>query len=86
MRYLDHNNLNNYWLVSDLYLVDKVLKKPPPNFPPTSAHTISMKLLCQYIVLGMALKVVDDLLLSLNKDNMSMLALLDFSSAFDTFN
>ena len=30
------------------------------------------------------LKVVDDLLLSLNKGNISVLALLDFSSAFDT--
>ena len=30
------------------------------------------------------LKVVDDLFLSLDKDNISVLALLDFSSAFDT--
>ena len=30
------------------------------------------------------LKVVDDLFLSLNKGNISVLALLDFSSAFDT--
>ena len=30
------------------------------------------------------MKVVDDLFFSLNKGNMSTLALLDFSSAFDT--
>ena len=30
------------------------------------------------------LKVVNDLFRSLNKDNISVLALLDFSSAFDT--
>ena len=30
------------------------------------------------------LKVVNDLFLSLNKGNLSVLALLDFSSAFDT--
>ena len=30
------------------------------------------------------LKVVNDLFLSLNKGNISVLALLDFSSAFDT--
>ena len=58
-----------------------------PKFHPTSTHTISTELPRQHIVLVIALKqlsiVVTDLFLSLNKDNMSMLALLDFSSAFD---
>ena len=56
-----------------------------PKFLPTSTHIILTILVNQHIVLVTAfLKVVNDLFLSLNKGNISVLALLDFSSAFDT--
>ena len=58
-----------------------------PKFLPTSTHTIFAILVNQHIVLVTApLKVVNDLFLSLDKGNISVLALLDFSSAFDTIN
>ena len=59
-----------------------------PKFLPNSTHTIFTILVNQHIVLVTALnallKVVSDRFLSLNKGNISALALLDFSSAFDT--
>ena len=56
-----------------------------PKFLPTSTLTIFTILVNQHIVQVTALlKVVNDLFLSLNKGNISVLALLDFSSAFDT--
>ena len=56
-----------------------------PKFLPFSTHTIFAILVNQHIVLVTApLKVVNDLFLSLNIGNMSVLALFDFSSAFDT--
>ena len=59
-----------------------------PKFLPTSTLTIFTILVNQHIVqvtaLTALLKVVNDLFLSLNKSNISVLALLDFSSAFDT--
>ena len=51
---------------------------------PTSTHTIFIILISQHIVLDTALKVVHGQFLSTTKGNMSVLALLDFSSAFDT--
>ena len=55
-----------------------------PKFLPNSTLTISTILVNQHIVQVTALKVVNDLLLSLSKGNICVLALLDFSSAFDT--
>ena len=56
-----------------------------PKFLPTSTLTIFTILVNQHIIQVTALlKVVNDLFLSLNKGNISVLALLDFSSAFDT--
>ena len=55
-----------------------------PKFHPTSTLTIFTILVNQHIVQVAALKVVNDLFLSLIKGNISVLALLDFSSAIDT--
>ena len=55
-----------------------------PKFLPTSTPTIFTILVNQHIVQVTALKVVNDLFLFLNKGNISVLALLDFSSSFDT--
>ena len=56
-----------------------------PKFLPTSTLTIFTILVNQHIVQVTALlKVVNDLFLSLSKGNISVLALLDFSSAVDT--
>ena len=55
------------------------------KFLPTLTHTIFAILFNQHIVLVIALlKVVNDLFRSLDKGNISVLALLDFSSAFGT--
>ena len=54
-------------------------------FLPTLTHTIFTILVNQHIVLVTALlNVVNDLFCSLDKGNMSVLALLDFSSALNT--
>ena len=59
-----------------------------PKFLPTSTHNLYNT--CQsayrpgHSTETALLKVVNDLFLSLNKGNISVLALLDFSSAFDT--
>ena len=53
------------------------------KFLPTSTPTIFTILVNQHIVQVTALKVVNDLFLSLIKGNISSLALLDFSSALD---
>ena len=61
-----------------------------PKFLPTSTLTIYAILANQHIghighrTETALLKVVNDLFLSLNKGNISVLALLDFSSALDT--
>ena len=53
-------------------------------FLPTSTLTIYALVVNQNIVHVTALKVVDDLFLTHSKGNISVLALLDFSSAFDS--
>ena len=59
-----------------------------PKFLPTSTHnhynTCQSAYRPGHSTETALLKVVNDLLLSLNKGNISVLALLDFSSAFDT--
>ena len=57
-----------------------------PKILPTSAHTI-FTILFNHIghsIKTALLKVINDLFLSLKKGNMSVLALIDFSSASDT--
>ena len=86
---LDHNDLNNYRPVSNLCLTAKMLEKHTSSF---FLPQLSQSL--QYLSIRIyrpghstettLLKVVNDLFLSLNKGNKSVLALLDFSSAFDT--
>ena len=59
-----------------------------PKFLPTSTHNLYNTCKSAYrpghSTVTALLKVVNDLFLSLNKGNISVLALLDFSSAFDT--
>ena len=86
----DHNDLNNYRLVSNLRFIAKILEKlvlsqvssylnsrNPYNTYQSAyrpVHSTETALL----------KVDNDLYLSRNKGKISVLALLDFSSAFDT--
>ena len=87
---LDHNDLNNYPPVYDLCFIAKILEKLVLTH--VSSYLISHNLYYAYQsaycpghnTQTALLKVVDDLFLSLNKGNISVLALLDFSSAFDT--
>ena len=89
-RCLDHNDLNNYLPVSNLCTIAKILEKlvlsqvstyfishnPYNTFQSTYHPRQSTE--------TALLKAVDDLFHSLNKGNMSVLSLLDFSSAFDS--
>ena len=88
-RCLDHNDFNNYRPVSNLCFIAKILEKLVyPKFLPTSTHNFYNT--CQsayrpgHSTETALLKVVNDRLLSPNKGNISVLALFDFSSAFDT--
>ena len=87
-RCLDHNDLNNYR--PNLCFIAKILEKL--DLSQVSSYLNSHNL---YNTVHSAycpghstetalLKVVKNLFLSLNKGNISVLALLDFSSAFDT--
>ena len=87
---LDHNDLNNYWPVFNLCFIAKILEKLVLSQVSSylNSHNLCNTFQSAYC-LGHStetalLKVVNDLLLSLNKGNKSVLALLDFSSAFDT--
>ena len=82
--------MNNYRLVSNLCFTAKILEKHV--LPQVSSYLNSHNLYntCQsayrpgHSTEIALLKVVNDLFLSLNKGNISVLDLLDFSSAFDT--
>ena len=82
--------MNNYRPVSNLCFIAKILEKLV--LPQVSSYLNSHNLYntCQsacrpgHSTETALLKVVNDLFLSLNKGNISVLALLDFSSAFDT--
>ena len=78
----NRNELNNYRPVSNLCFIAKILSYP--KFLPTSTLTIFTIYRPRHSNETALLKVVNDLSLSLNKGNISVLALLDFSSAFDT--
>ena len=89
-RCLDHNDLNNYRTVSNLCFIAKILEKLVLSQVSSYLNSHNLSNSCQSAYRpGLStetalLKAVDDLYLSLNKGNMSVLALLDFSSAFDT--
>ena len=90
MRCLDHNDLNNYRPVSNLCFIAKILEKLVLFQVSSYLNSHNLYNTCQsayppgHSTETALLKVVNDLFLSLNKGNLSVLALLDFSSAFDT--
>ena len=89
-RCLDYNDLNNYRPVSNLRFIAKILEKLVLSQVSSYLKTHNLHNTCQsayrpaHSTETALLEVVNDLLLSLNKGNISVLALLDFSSAFDT--
>ena len=86
----DHNYLNNYRPASNLYSIAKILEKFLLSQVSSYLNSHNLCNTCQsaycpgYSTETAFLKVVNDLFLSLNKGNISVLALLNFSSAFDT--
>ena len=89
-RCLDHNDLNNYRPVSNLCFIAKILENLVLSQVSSYLNSHNLYNTCQsayrpgHSTETALLKVVNDLFLSLNKGNISVLALLDFSSAFDT--
>ena len=89
-RCLDHNDLNNYRPVYNLCFIDKILEKLVLSQVSSYLNSYNLYNTCQsayspgHSTETALLKVVYDLFLSLSKGNISVLALLDFSSAFDT--
>ena len=89
-RCIDHNFFNNYRPVSNLCFIVKILETLVLSHVYSYLNSNNLYNTCQSAYrpghsTGTALlKVVNDLFLSLNKGNISVLALLDFSSAFDT--
>ena len=87
---LDHNDLNNYRPVSNLCFIDKILERLVLSQVSSYLNSHNLYNNCQSAYRPgnstetALLKVANDLFLSINKDNISELALLDFSSAFDT--
>ena len=87
---LDHNDLNNYRPVPNLCFIAKVLEKLVLSHVSSYLNSHNLYNTCQsayrpgHSTETALLKVVNDLFLSLEKGNISVLALLDFSSAFDT--
>ena len=87
---LDHNDLNNYRPVSNLCFIAKILEKRVLSQVSSYLNSHNLYNTCQsayrpgYSTETALLKVVNDLFLSLNKGNIYVLALLEFSSAFDT--
>ena len=87
---LDHNDLNNYRPVSNLCFIAEILEKLVLSQVSFYLNSHNLYNTCQsayrpgHSTETALLKVVYDLFLPLNKGNISVLALLDFSSAFDT--
>ena len=82
--------MNNYRPVSNLCFIAKILEKLVLSQVSSYLNSHNLYSTSQsayrpgHSTETALLKVVNDLLLSLNKGNISVLALLDFSSAFDT--
>ena len=93
-RCLDHNDLNNYRPVYNLCFIAKILEKLVLSQVSSYLNSHNLCNTCQSaycpghstseVQVTALLKVATDLFLSPNKGNISVLALLDFSSAFDT--
>ena len=89
-RCLDHNDLNNYRPVSNLCFIAKILEKLVLSQVSSYLNSHNLYNTCQsayrpgHSTKTALLKVANDLFLSHNKGNISVLALLDFSPAFDT--
>ena len=89
-RCLDHNDLNNYRSVYNICFIAKILEKLVLSQVSANLNSRNLHNICQsayrpgHSTETALLKVVNDLFLSLNKGNISVLALFDFSSAFDT--
>ena len=88
-RCLDHNYFNNYRPVSNLCFIAKIQEKLVLSQVSAYLNSHNLYNTCQSAYrpghsTETALLKVNDLFLSLNKGNISALALLDFSSAFDT--
>ena len=87
---LDHNDLNNYRPVSNLCFIAKILEKLVLSQVSSYLNSHNLYNTCQsayrpgHSTETALLKAANDQFLSLNKGNISVLALLDFSSAFDT--
>ena len=88
--YLDHNDLNNYRPVSNLCFIAKILEKLVLSQVSSYLNSHNLYNTCQsayrpgHSTETALLKVVNDLFLSLDKGNISVLALLDISSVFHT--
>ena len=89
-RCLDHNDLHNYRPVSNLRFIAKILEKLVLSHVSSYLNSHNLYITCQsacrpgHSTETALLKVVNDLFLSPNKGSISVLALLDFSSTFDT--
>ena len=89
-RCLDHNDLSNYRPVSNLCFIAKILEKLVLYQDSSYLNSHNLHNTCQsayrpgHSTETSVMKVVYDLFHSLKKSNISTLALLDFSSAFDT--
>ena len=88
-RCLYHNELNNYWPVSNLCSIAKILEKLVRSQVSSYLNPHNLYNTCQsayrpgHSTETAFLKVFYDLFLSHSKGDIPVLALLDFSSAFD---
>ena len=87
---LDHNDLINYRLVSNLCFIAEILEKLVLSKVSSYVNSHYLYYACQSachpgrITKAAFLNVFHNLFLSLSKGNISVLALLDFSASFDT--
>ena len=86
----DQNDLNNYRPVSNLSFIAKIMEKLVLSQVSAYLNSHNLHNTGQsayrpgHSTETALMKAVNDLFLSLNKGNISVLTLLDFSSAFDT--
>ena len=89
-RCLDNNDLNNHRPVSNLCIIAKILDQIVLSQVSSYLNSHNLNNTCQSAYRpgqnteAALLRVVNGLFLSLSKGNISVLALLDFCSAFDT--
>ena len=89
-RCLDPNYFNNYRPVYNLCLIGKIQEKLVLSHVSSYLNSHNLYNTCKsayrpgHSTEGALLKVVNNMFLALNKGSISVLALLDFSSAFDT--